>query len=163
MEHTLLKFEHIRWVDDKGHIKPPLGLYLLLTFLARGWVVFVASLTQFSDRAGLVRLFYPHKESFLLALATGFGALLCYGLIILERKARPDWAMSLFSHLKWLLWPLLVLDAVMLVARLLSSGFLFSWTAAADAVLIFWFAIYLLKSSHLRLYLADWKRPVIHQ
>lgn len=159
----MLKFEHIRWVDDKGHIKPPLGLYLLLTFLARGWVVFAASLTQFSDRAGLVKLFYPQKETFMLALATGLGAVLCYLLVILERKKRPNWAKPMFERMMWLLWPLLLLDGAVLLVRLATSGYLFSWTAALDALFIFWFAIYLLKSEHLRLYLKDWQRPLIDQ
>ncbi|MGL4220780.1 MAG: DUF2919 domain-containing protein [Shewanella sp.] len=159
----MLKFEHIRWVDDKGHIRPPLFLYALLAFLGRGWLVFIASLTQFNDQAGLVRLFYPQKEAFLMALATGLGAALCYLLIIIERKQRFNRARWLFGHMKWLLWPLLLLDAALLAARLVSSDYLFSWTAAIDAVLVLWFALYLYKSKHLRLYLADWKRPLIKQ
>ncbi|MBT1446478.1 DUF2919 family protein [Shewanella sp. JM162201] len=159
----MLTFEHIRWVDDKGHIRPPLFLYLLLAFLGRGWLVFIASLTQFNDRAGLVRLFYPQKEAFLLALASGVGAVLCYVLVLLERKRRPEWARGSFSRMKWLLWPLLLVEAGLLISRLISTDYLFSWTAAMDAVLVFWFALYLAKSQHLSLYFKDWAKPIIQQ
>lgn len=57
-----MNFSHITWLDDKGRIKPPIYLYLILAFIARGWCVLIISLTQSSDRAGLVALFIPKKR-----------------------------------------------------------------------------------------------------
>jgi hypothetical protein len=151
-----VNFSHITWLDDRGHIKPPLFLYLMLAFFARGWCVFIASLTQASDRAGLVKLFYPEKSDFLLALASGVGALLIYGLVIAERRRGPDLLRPLFAKSKWLLWLLLLLDAGLLLQRLLHANYLFSWSFGLDALILFWCSLYLLKSKRLHFYLADW-------
>lgn len=152
-----MNFGHITWLDDKGHMKPPAILYLMLVFLARGWCVFVMSLTQASDRSGLVRLIYPQKEEFLLALASGIGAVIVYLLVIAERKRKPIWLKAGFRlGLVWL-WSLLILDAVILTQRLFHAKFLFNWSFGVDALLLFWFGIYLMKSKRLRHYFDDWR------
>lgn len=158
---VVLDFSNITWLDDRGHIKPPIFLYLLLGFIARGWCVFVASLTQFSDRAGLVKLFYPEKADFLLALATGVGAVLLYGLVIAERKRSPDWLRPLFGKLMWFLWLLIIIDALVLGQRLIHANYLFNWSFGLDALVLFWASLYVLKSKRLHYYLKDWQKPVV--
>ncbi len=138
-------------------MKPPAVLYLMLVFLARGWCVFIMSLTQHSDRAGLVRLIYPQKEEFLLALGAGLGAVLFYFLIIAERKRKPSWLRGVFKYgLTWL-WVLVILDGIILTQRLYHAQFLFNWSFGVDALLIFWCTIYLMKSKRLRHYFDDWQ------
>ncbi len=152
-----MNFSNITWLDDKGHIKPPIFLYLMLIFLARGWCVFIASLTQFNDRTGLVRLFYPEKSDFLLALASGVGAVIIYGLVIAERKRSPQVLRPLFNQIKYILWLLLIVDALLLSQRLVHDHFVFKVSFALDALFIFWSAIYLLKSKRLQHYFKDWQ------
>ncbi|MCP3127482.1 DUF2919 domain-containing protein [Shewanella sp. KJ2020] len=155
---TYLNFSHITWLDDKGHIKPPIFLYVLLAFLARGWCIFIASLTQANDRAELVRIFYPEKADFLLSLAAGLGAVLLYFVVIAERRRSPLWVRPLFVHLKWGLWLLLLVDALLLGQRLFHGQFLFHWSLALDALVLFWSSLYVLKSKRLGYYLADWPK-----
>ena len=151
-----MNFSNITWLDDKGHIKPPIVLYLLLVFLARGWCVFIASLTQFNDQAGLVRLFYPHKEDFILALCSGIGAVLIYGLIIAERKRAWEFFIPAFKHTKKGLWVLLFVDGGILIQRLVHDSFVFKISYGLDALLLFWSFIYVLKSKRLQYYFKDW-------
>ncbi|MCE9679579.1 DUF2919 domain-containing protein [Shewanella sp. AS1] len=153
-----MNFAYINWIDDKGHVKPPLMLYLILAFIARGWCVLVASLTQAADRAGLVALIYPQKSDFLLALIAGFGAVILYFLIIAERKRSPSWARVLFKQMAFCLILLLLLDAGLLLQRLVHSHFLYTWSFGLDALLLFWSLIYIAKSKHLKLYLNDWQK-----
>ncbi|GGQ20805.1 DUF2919 domain-containing protein [Shewanella litoralis] len=151
-----MNFSHITWLDERGHIKPPLFLYLILVFLARGWCIFVASLTQFNDRSALVRLFYPEKSDFILALIAGVGAVLLYGLVIAERKRSWLLLRPLFSRSIWLLWALLILDAVFLLQRIVHDDYLFKVGYSLDALFLFWSVIYVLKSKRLHYYFADW-------
>ncbi|MGL4614916.1 MAG: DUF2919 domain-containing protein [Shewanella sp.] len=153
-----MNFSHITWLDDKGHIKPPIWLYLLLAFLARGWCIFIASLTQSHDRAELLRLFYPDKSDFLLALAAGLGAVVLYGVVLAERRRSPQWLRPIFVRLKWGLWLLLLIDAALLSQRLLHGQFLFHWSQAVDALVLFWSSLYLLNSKRLDYYLKDWSK-----
>ena len=155
-----MNFSHITWLDDKGHIKPPIFLYVILAFLARGWCIFIASLTQASDRAELVRLFYPEKSDFLLALAAGLGAVVLYFVVLAERRRSPSWIRPLFVHLKWGLWLLLLVDAVLLSQRLIHGQFLFNWSLALDALVLFWSCLYVYQSKRLRYYLTDWPKEI---
>ncbi len=155
-----LNFGHINWLDDNGHFKPPLMLYLMLAFIARGWCVFIASLTQASDRAGLVALIYPQKSDFLMALTAGAGALLLYGLVIAERKRSPGWLRPAFNQLKPLLLLLLFVDGGLLMQRLIHNHFLYSWSFGLDALFLFWSLLYIAKSKHLKYYLQDWRNQV---
>jgi hypothetical protein len=151
-----LNFSNITWLDDKGHIKPPIFLYLMLVFLARGWCVFIASLTQFNDQAGLVKLFYPEKSDFILALISGVGAVFIYGLVIGERKRSPMWLQPVFKRLIAMLWLLLLLDAVILGQRLTHDYFIFKISYALDGLILFWSALYLTNSKRLKHYVKDW-------
>ncbi|GIU28027.1 DUF2919 domain-containing protein [Shewanella colwelliana] len=152
-----MNFSHINWLDDNGYFKPPIMLYIMLAFIARGWCVFIASLTQASDRAGLVALIYPQKSDFLLALAAGAGALLLYGLVIAERKRKLVWLIPLFNQFRWLLVVLLLVDGGLLLQRLVHNYFLFNWSFGLDALFLFWSLLYIAKSKHLRYYLNDWR------
>ncbi len=156
-----MNFSHITWLDDKGHIKPPIFLYAILAFLARGWCIFIASLTQASDRAELVRLFYPEKSDFLLALAAGLGAVALYFVVLAERRRSPSWLRPVFVQLKWGLWILLLLDAILLAQRLIHGQFLFHWSLALDALVLFWSCLYVYKSKRLSYYLADWPKETV--
>ncbi|MBR9726971.1 DUF2919 domain-containing protein [Shewanella intestini] len=153
-----MNFSHIKWLDDKGHVKPPLTLYLMLLFLARSWCVFIASLTQFNDRSGLVRLFYPEKTDFLWSLVFGVGAVLVYGLVIAERKRKPQWLIPVFKRGCFILAALVTLDAVVLVQRLIHDGFIFKVSYAVDSLLVFWSIIYIINSERLKLYFNDWNK-----
>ncbi|MEZ9200070.1 DUF2919 domain-containing protein [Shewanella sp. 10N.286.54.B9] len=152
-----MDFSNITWLDDKGHIKPPLMLYLMLIFLARGWCVFIASLTQASDRAGLVALVYPQKSDFLMALMAGAGALVVYSLIIAERKRSPWWIQPIFKYIKWLLLALLCIDGGLLIQRILHAHYVYSWSVGLDALFLFWSTLYLFNSNRLKYYFLDWK------
>jgi hypothetical protein len=151
-----MNFSNITWLDDKGHIKPPIFLYFIILFLARGWCVFIASLTQFSDQSGLVRLFYPEKSDFILALIAGVGAVFVYGLVISERKRSPVFLQPIFKHLLPILWVLVILDGVILNQRLMHDFFVFKISYALDVLVIFWSSLYLLKSKRLKYYTQDW-------
>ncbi len=132
-------------------------LYLMLIFLARGWCVFIASLTQASDRAGLVALVYPQKSDFLMALMAGAGALVVYSLIIAERKRSPWWIQPIFKYIKWLLLALLCIDGGLLIQRILHAHYVYSWSVGLDALFLFWSTLYLFNSNRLKYYFLDWK------
>ncbi|QSX35091.1 DUF2919 domain-containing protein [Shewanella avicenniae] len=153
----MFSVEDVRWLDDKGHIRPPLVLYLLLLFIARGWVIFILSLTDGSDRAALVRFFFPERSDFLISLAAGAGAVLLFLLVTAERRRKPQWLSHGFQWLRPMLLVLLIVDAGLLFYRLKHNHFWFEWSMALDALFLFWSLLYLRVSRHLKLYCQDWR------
>lgn len=152
-----MNFSHITWLDDKGYVKPPWLLYIILAYLARGWCVLLASLTQSADRAALVALIYPQKSDFLIALITGLGALIAYALIVAERKRAPLWVQSLFPSLKWLILLLLLINTSLLIRSALYLNFDYHWNLGVDALVLFWSILYFFSSKHLSYYLKEWR------
>ncbi len=151
-----LNLNHVYWMDDNGHIKPPKYLYLLLAFLAKAWVVWVMSLTQHSDRAALVRTLYPMQADFIQALMVGAGAVFIFLLVLAERRRKPEWVKPVFKQGRTILMAVLVAEVVVWVQRFTHSDMLFHWGVALDAVALFWCGIYLLKSRHLKVYFKSW-------
>lgn len=153
-----MKFEHVYWMDDNGHIKPPTYLYLVLAFLARGWVVWVMSLTQHSDRAALVRTLYPIQADFIQALIVGAGAVFMFLLVLAERRRKPEFVRPIFNQGRLILAAVLAAEAFVWIQRLVHSDMLFHWGVALDAVALFWCAIYIAKSRHLKVYFSEWRK-----
>ncbi len=152
----MLSFSNIGWLDDKGRIKPPLFLYLMLIFLARGWCVFILSLTQFGQRDGLVKLLYPSKEDFIASIITGSIGLAIYFLITAERRGKPIWLIPVFCKLKWLLFISLSIESALILLRLSHIDYHFSWIYGAEILTLFWSVLYFYKSKHLRYYVKNW-------
>ncbi|QDF67449.1 DUF2919 domain-containing protein [Shewanella sp. SNU WT4] len=151
-----MDLQTIAWRDDHGRVAPPFLLYLLLAFLGRGYVIWVMSLTQAADRAGLVRIFYPLQMDFIQSLVTGLGAVLLFVLVLAERRRKPTWLKTPFSLFKWLLMMMLVLEAWQLATRIDHTFMVFHWMTALDGLALFWGSIYLAKSKHLQAYLDEW-------
>ncbi|MCL1079781.1 DUF2919 domain-containing protein [Parashewanella spongiae] len=151
-----MSFSNIRWLDDKGRIKPPLFLYLILIFLARGWCVFILSLTQAGQRDGLVKLFYPLKDDFIASIIVGSIGLGIYFLVTVERRGKPLWLIPVFSKLKLLLFASVSTEFALIVIRLSHIDYQFSWIYAIEILILFWGIIYLLKSKHLKYYSQGW-------
>ncbi|MGB0895129.1 MAG: DUF2919 domain-containing protein [Parashewanella sp.] len=156
----MFDFSKIGWLDDKGHIKPPTTLFILLAFLARAWVIFAASLTQHNQRDGLIKLFYPQSTDFVMALITGSSAVFIYLLVIAERKRKLNWVIPVFSRLKWFLFSAIIFESVVLWSRLSHLDFQFSWSYGVEVIGLFWGFLYVLKSQHLKRYVIDWAKEV---
>ncbi len=156
----MLDFSRINWLDDKGRVKPPAFLYVVLAFLARGWCVFLMSLTQAGQRDGLVKLFYPLKSDFISALVTGAVAVFIYIVIIFERKGTSAWMYPVFNKIRWFLFLSVSAELALLFFRLQHSDFLFHWVKGVELLGVFWCFLYLLKSQHLKLYTANKFEPL---
>ncbi|RYV03200.1 DUF2919 domain-containing protein [Shewanella sp. OPT22] len=155
----MLDFSRINWLDDKGRVKTPKFLYLVLVFLAKGWCVFLMSLTQAGQRDGLVKLFYPLKSDFVSALATGAIAVFIYGLIVFERKGTLAWIYPLFHKIRWLLFASIFMEVVLIYFRLLHTDFVFHWVKGLEVLGVFWCFLYVFKSQHLGVYLKNQYEP----
>ncbi|WP_133406602.1 DUF2919 domain-containing protein [Parashewanella tropica] len=152
----MLDFSHIRWLDDKGRVKPPLTLYIVLAFLARSWCVFAMSLTQSGQRDVLVKLFYPEKTDFISGLVAGSIAVVIFFLITFERRGKPTFLIPLFKRIKWGLFVTLVAEVYLIYVKLSHLQFQFSWQSGLEVLGLFWCWLFIIKSQHLEYYVKNW-------
>ena len=65
----VLKTIPINAFDEDGWLKPPILIYLNLVILAKGLLLFIASLASFSSGDAILELFFPEKAALYLAIA----------------------------------------------------------------------------------------------
>ncbi|MFT6330728.1 MAG: hypothetical protein ACJAYN_002674 [Bermanella sp.] len=143
--------------DEAGRVKPPWLLFLCLCFLARGIVVFIASLSFRQDGGLLLSIFYPLKYQFYLSLLTALPAILT--LLFLgfrERVWKADRG-GFYAGLPVVIAYLVISDLIIQLYILRAQHFAFAWPTALTLFSAFLFAWYLVTSKHLRIMLADWR------
>ena len=77
-----------------------------------------------------------------------------------DRRRSPLWIRQLFVHINGGMLLLLLVDAVLLSQRLIHGQFLFHWSLALDALVLFWSCLYVYQSKRLRYYLTDWPKEI---
>jgi hypothetical protein len=143
--------------DEAGRVKPPWLLFLCLCFLARGIVVFIASLSFRQDGGLLLSIFYPLKYQFYLSLLTAIPAIIT--LLFLGFRERV-WKASLgifYIGLPIVLGYLIISDVVIQLYILRAQYFAFAWPKALTLFSVLLLAWYLVTSKHMRIMLADWR------
>ncbi|MFT4732987.1 MAG: hypothetical protein ACI89W_002017 [Gammaproteobacteria bacterium] len=143
--------------DEAGRVKPPWLLFLCLCFLARGIVVFIASLSFRQDGGLLLSIFYPLKYQFYLSLLTAIPAIMT--LLFLGFRERV-WKASLgnfYIGLPIVLGYLIISDVVIQLYILRAQYFAFAWPKALTLFSVLLLAWYLVTSKHMRIMLADWR------
>jgi hypothetical protein len=143
--------------DEAGRVKPPWLLFFCLCFLARGIVVFIASLSFRQDGGLLLSIFYPLKYQFYLSLLTAIPAIMT--LLFLGFRERV-WKASLgnfYIGLPIVLGYLIISDVVIQLYILRAQYFAFAWPKALTLFCVLLLAWYLVTSKHMRIMLADWR------
>ena len=98
-----MRYNPFSHYDKYGCLKPPVGLYLCLVFLLRGYMMWVVALSFRQDSARLLGLFYPDKASFFMALLVGIPAVITAGLVSLRRVGMPRWFEQGWSYVPGLM------------------------------------------------------------
>lgn len=98
--------------DFDGKVKIPVGFYLGLVYLLRGYVIWVISLSYRDDPALLLSLIYPSQSLFLFTLYTGLPAIITFTFFALKKQRDKSWYKSIWSRQKWLLILTLIVDVI---------------------------------------------------
>ncbi|GAA6183155.1 MULTISPECIES: DUF2919 domain-containing protein [Alteromonadaceae] len=142
--------------DEAGRIRPPRFFWWCCLFLAKSYVIFILSLSNFRDADGLLEIFYPQKNELFIGFGIGGGALLAIIIVAYREK----WWDTKWQFIRRLIKPCLILtvtlDLLHQIQISLSQHWQFSWAVATlflfDLVVLYW----IFKSRHLRYMIADW-------
>lgn len=72
--------------------------YLLLTFVLRGYLVWIMSVTNMQDRAAIVQSLYPEPPLFYLSLLSGVFGLFLVLLMSLRKPGAANWVKVCWSY-----------------------------------------------------------------
>ena len=143
--------------DEAGRVKPPWLLFLCLCFMARGIVVFIASLSFRQDGGLLLSIFYPVKYQFYLSLLTAIPAIFTLLLLGFREKIWKAELGLIYLGLPVILAYLLISDLLIQLYILRAQHFAFAWPTALTLFSVLLLAWYLATSKHIRIMLADWR------
>jgi hypothetical protein len=77
--------------DRYDCLKPPWLLYLVLAYLLRGYLIFIFSVANLSDKTAILTSIYPQPESLYFSLLAGLPALLFMLIIAGRTPEAPRW------------------------------------------------------------------------
>lgn len=142
--------------DLEGRVKVPVGFYLVLVYLLRGYFIWVISLTHRENPGLIISLIYPLPSVFYTSMLIGIPGLMAYALFLSKGR--------LWTRLENKVWPIfwylipigLFADLALQGMSMSQSHFLVHWSGPV----IFLFGAYLtwywLSSKRLKRFFSLW-------
>ena len=96
--------------DKFDCLKLSKGIWLLILFVLRGYLIWLLSVTNMNDRIGVIQWIYPDPSFFYLSLFSGIFALWALILISLRRPNAKQWVRHQWKNMRVILLISLVFD-----------------------------------------------------
>ena len=137
--------------DNFDCLKLSKGIWLLLLFVLRGYLVWLMSVTNMNDRIGIIQWVYPEPMIFYLSLLSGGLGIWAVVIISLRRPNASDWIKSSWQNIRVILLLSLIFDFIINIL-----GY-FYWQLNSpvwlilNSLLVTLFSCYLFKSKRLKI------------
>lgn len=138
-------------------MRPSISLWLCSIYLAKTYLIFIASLTYRENSEGLLALFYPVKQDLYIGMLIGITGLFIFILCGFREKVWKTGKAYLFSAIKFSLLLGLLSDMIFNLYLAQQQYWLFSWNIGAIVLLDFYWLYWALSSKYLAFMLLDWK------
>ncbi|MDO6428292.1 DUF2919 family protein [Thalassotalea sp. 1_MG-2023] len=96
--------------DKFDCVKIAFGVYLILLFILRGYLIWLMSVTNMQDRVSIIAWVYPEPKLFYLSLLSGLGGILTVFLLSLRRPGANSFIKKMCHQLKNILFIALFFD-----------------------------------------------------
>ncbi|MGB2740990.1 MAG: DUF2919 family protein [Cognaticolwellia sp.] len=96
--------------DNFDCLKLAPGIYLILLFVLRAYIIWILSVTNMRDHIGTIQWVYPQKALFYLNLVSGVIGLFIVLILSLRRPNAADWVRNCWQKCKVLLMVALTFD-----------------------------------------------------
>ncbi|WP_416308014.1 DUF2919 family protein [Neptunicella sp. SCSIO 80796] len=149
----------LKHYDQQGRVKPLASFLFCLLYLARGYVVFVISMSYRADTGLLLGLFYPQKYDFYASLLLGIPAILLALVMIYRDKLWERHYLFAFKWIKPLLLITLLADFLLHLQQGYNQGWQFSWILAATFIVDISLIYYFIRSRYFSAMIRDWAIP----
>ena len=89
--------------DNFDCLKLSKGIYFILLFVLRGYLVWIMTLTNMNDRVAIIQWFYPEPSFFYLSLFSGLIGLYAVVVISLRRPGASQWIRKSWNKMRGVL------------------------------------------------------------
>ena len=88
------------------------GVYLILAFILRGYLIWIISVTNMNDRVAIIEWLYPQKAMFYLSLCSGALGLFIVLIFSLRRPNAALWVQWCWHHCRYFIISALLFDLI---------------------------------------------------
>lgn len=148
----------LKWqdFDVEGRARIPVGFYLVLVYLLRGYVTWIFSLTFAQDRGLILSLVYPRHDLFIVSLLVGIPAVFAFVLFGLKKHAEKGWFKTLWPKTRLLLLFSILLDLVVQVSYFVEQPLAIHWSQLGAFILGVYLIWYWLRSKTIKRFFYNW-------
>jgi len=141
--------------DKFDCLKISKGIYLLLLFVLRGYIVWLISVTNMQDRVSTIQMIYPQTSMFYLSLLSGVIGFFMLLIIALRKPEAPQWVKICWRHCRKILVVVLCFDLIISFIgcfywQIISLNLLLTYVIVTIA-----FVTFLYKSQKIRLNIGE--------
>lgn len=137
------------------------GIYFLLMFVLRGYLVWIISVANMSDSTSFIEWIFPETELFYLSLFSGCIGLLVLMLMSLRRPNAANWVVKLWPQSRRLLVTALIFDFLVTSIAFYLGALTSTLWLVSQASIVVLFMVYCFKSQRLRINLAEFPQPLL--
>lgn len=141
--------------DNFDCLKLAPGIYLILVFILRAYIIWIMSVTNMRDHVSIIQWIYPQTALFVLNLVSGVIGLFIVVILSLRRPNASTWVRSCWQKCKILLIVALVFDlAVAVLGYAIWQLQSISWLVI-HSLLVVSAVVYILRSKRFRINLTE--------
>jgi len=96
--------------DNFDCLKISKGIYLIVLFVLRGYLVWLMSVTNMNDRVGVIQWIYPDPKIFYLSLFSGVVGLFVLLVLSLRRPEASKWVRVSWLNIREVLLAAMLFD-----------------------------------------------------
>ncbi len=137
--------------DNFDCLKISKGIYLLLIFVLRGYLVWLMSVTNFKDRVSIIQWIYPEPKLFYLSLLSGAVGLYLVLVLSLRRPNASAWVRMSWQKLRVILLVALLFDFSVNLVGYLYLAQVSLWWLVVNAVIAIGLGLFLFNSKRVTL------------
>jgi len=142
-------------------LKLSLGIYAILVFVTRGYIVWIMSITNMRNQTDTITMIFPDPKMFYLSLVSGLLGLFVILIISLRRPNASAWVKYCWLHIrKFLLFALAVNLTVSILGYAYLSLLSFSWLLS-QAFITLILVVFLYTNSKVKLNIQEFPEDII--
>ncbi len=142
--------------DLDGRVRVPIGFYLVLLYLMRGYFIWIMSLTHRNDPTLILSLIYSDNGTFYQALTVGLPAFIFYGLFLSKGRVYKSFESVLWKKSLWVIGLTLLADLALQIVTIYHQGLIVHWLLPLNFILGVYLTWYWMSSKRVKRFVKHW-------